>query len=161
MSELIAAKVLKFEIFQKKRQLFQYKEACTKMGLKHQLLSGAVNTLTLDCMGKEVRVQDFCLKVLDKEVNFLRGYINKKMNEIVCEAGKSARLSILCDKKDKKYCKRPKKSCQKFRKTYAYDLKLDHHSVLENILNCHYEKRINENEKEDDGLKIDPDIFKN
>ena len=135
--------MLDFDITGYKRSLHSYQDICKGLGIKHVLLVEVKDTLRLDCMGKILHIFDFCRKQ-PKKGNFLRGYINKKLHEGVCEYGKATHLSLACDKKDNKFCIDPKAGCEKLRRYYSSELQLDHHSLIEkdvdNILNCYYSK---------------------
>ncbi len=135
------AEVLKFDIVGYQRKLFSYKEVCQKMVSKHMLLVSVKNPAVLDCMGKEVKVSDFCQDKVEKK-NFLRGYANTKLEEVTCEYGVKAFLSLGCDKAHKSFCEDPEKGCTSLKKVYAHSLELDHHAFLEkdidNVLNCYY-----------------------
>lgn len=100
-----------------------------------------LDPIHLDCMGEKVSVKDFCLKKINKE-QFIRGYINSKLNEVACEMGSEAFLSIGCDKRDKHYCQNPIEGCRKLNKIFAYSHTLNHHSFnekdVDNVLNCYY-----------------------
>lgn len=121
------------------------------MGVNHALIIEVRNPLRIDCMGTVISMKDFCLKKLKEENGsrpFLRGYLNSKLGEGVCEYGTGAMVSIGCDKRDKVYCKDPLEGCEKLNKIYANGLLIDHHSFIEkdvdNVLNCYYAKPLNE-----------------
>jgi hypothetical protein len=138
------AEVLKFDISGYKRDLHKYEEVCKEMGIKHLLLVEPIDPLHLDCMGNRISVKKFCLKKLggEKKERFLRGYINKKLGEVVCEMGDEALVSIGCDKRDKHFCKEPAKGCAKLKKVYAHAHEVDYHSFIkkdvDNVLNCYF-----------------------
>jgi|GEM_PF-567465 len=141
-SSLSFAEVLKFDVSGYKRELYSYKLVCEKMGLKHLLMIDVIDPSNLDCMGKKVSIKKFCLQEVG-ESKFLRGYINTKLSEVVCEKGNKAFLSIGCDKRDKRYCKAPMDGCMKLGKFFAHSHKLSHHSFVEkdvdNVLNCYFD----------------------
>ena len=138
------AEVLKFDVTGHKRELYSYKEVCESMGHRNLLIVEPKNVMHMDCMGSIVNIKEFCLTVSPKK-SFLRGYINKKMNEVVCMRGKAAFLSMGCDKRDKSYCEKPQKGCQKLKQIYAYSHELDYHTLIEkdvdNVLNCYFQLR--------------------
>lgn len=144
LSSPLCAEVLKFDITGYKRDLYTYKAVCQEMGHKNLLLVEPKNVMHMDCMGEVVNIRSFCQRVSPKET-FLRGYINEKMKEVVCMHGKSAFLSIGCDKRDKVYCESPKEGCLRLNRIYAYSHQLEYHSFIEkdvdNVLNCHFQKK--------------------
>lgn len=107
----------------------------------HMLLVSVKNPAALDCMGKEVRISQFCEEKVEKK-NFLRGYVNTKLEEVTCEYGLKAFLSLGCDKSHKRFCREPEKGCLSLRGVYAKSLELDHHAFVEkdvdDVLNCYY-----------------------
>lgn len=134
--------VLSYKVAGRVKKRFTYKEVCEDFGGKHLLLVHAVNTKSLDCMGESVDIFSFCKKKFKGKNNFLRGYINQKLDEAVCEFGESSALRISCQKSNEKWCHSPLKSCQKLREYFAFNLELSHHSQFkkerDNVLNCHY-----------------------
>lgn len=137
------SEVLKFDVTGYKRDIYSYKAVCKEMGHKELLLVAPKNVMHMDCMGKIVNITDFCLKV-GPQKNFLRGYINEKMKEVVCTRGKSAFLSIGCDKRDKVYCEEPLEGCKRLNKVYASSHVLGYHAFIEkdvdNVLNCFFQE---------------------
>jgi len=163
------AEVLKFDITGYKRELFSYKQVCEKMGHKDLLLVEPKNVMHMDCMGEIVNIKEFCAQVTPKE-DFLRGYINLKMKEVVCTRGKAAFLSIACDKRDKVYCEKPKEGCERLNKVYAAGHELEYHTFIEkdvdNVLNCFFQVAAVEKKKKprfiipgEEETVIEPDLF--
>ena len=146
------------------------------MGVNHLLLVEVIDPLHVDCMGNKISVKSFCLKKLEKDQKdkFLRGYINTKLGEVVCEMGNEALVSIGCDKRDKHFCKEPAKGCSKLKNVYAYAHEVDYHSFIkkdvDNVLNCYFSLPLHMKAasiKKDQGFLpfeeepvIDKDIFK-
>lgn len=166
----IQAEVLDFKITGYKRSLHKYKDICKEMGIEHSLLIDVKDPVRLDCMGTTVHMKDFCLKQ-PKKGSLLRGYINTKLEEGVCEYGTAAMVSIGCDKRDKKYCADPDAGCRKLKGFYSQELTLDYHSFIEkdvdNVLNCYYSKPVEEKKVDISNVPlpwqeekvIDQDIF--
>jgi len=140
------AEVLKYDITGYDRSLHSYKEVCEGLGHKELLLIEVVDALHLDCMGEKVSVKDFCLQNKDKaKGSLLRGYVNQKLNEVTCQYGSSAFVSIACDKRDKYLCAKPKLGCERLNKVYALSHELFEYSFIEkdvdNVLNCMYQRK--------------------
>ncbi len=138
--------VLKYDITGYDRTLHTYKEVCEKMGHKELLLIEVTDALHLDCMGSKVSVKDFCLQnTLKDKGNLLRGFVNQKLQEVTCQYGSSAYVSIACDKRDKYLCQKPKESCERLANVYALSHELFEYSFIEkdvdDILNCVYQKK--------------------
>lgn len=143
-SAYLNAEVLNFDVSGYNRQLFKYNDVCKEMGIKHLLIVEPLDPLHIDCMGKRVSIKKFCLKKLDQSLKqkFLRGYVNKKLNEVVCETGDEAFVSIGCDKRDKHFCKDPTKGCSQLKSIYAHAHEVDYHSFIkkdvDDVLNCYF-----------------------
>lgn len=135
--------VLKYDITGYNRTFHSYKEVCTKLGHKELLLVDYVDALHLDCMGTKVSVKDFCLQE-NKGKNLLRGFVNPRLQEVTCQYGTAAFVSIACDKRDKYLCVKPKEGCERLNKIYALSHKLIEYSFIEkdidNVLNCMYQR---------------------
>ena len=140
------AEVLKYDITGYKRTLHTYKDVCEKFGHKELLIIDVTNPIELDCMGYKVSIKDFCQKdeLPPNGVSLLRGYVNQRMSEVVCEYGKSAFLSLSCDKKTGHYCKTAETGCSRLNDIYAYNHQLFEASVVEKkgqkVLSCLYER---------------------
>ena len=140
------AEVLKYDITGYDRTLHSYKEVCQKMGHKELLLIEVTDALHLDCMGSKVSIKDFCLQNTDKDKgSLLRGFVNQKLQEVTCQYGESAYVSIACDKRDKYLCQKPKESCERLSNVYALSHNLFEYSFIEkdvdDILNCVYQRK--------------------
>ncbi len=136
------SKVSKLEVTGLKKIRASYKEVCQLMEKNHLVLIGAASTWQIDCMGDVVSVFDFCKRKISQKRIFLRGYVNQKDNEVICETGKTVYLSLACDKRHKGLCVKPLESCRKLNQIYAQELELVHHSLIpkdiDDALNCYY-----------------------
>ncbi|PIP95210.1 MAG: hypothetical protein COW00_13750 [Bdellovibrio sp. CG12_big_fil_rev_8_21_14_0_65_39_13] len=148
LSSCLRAEVLKHDVIARDEQYIAFNDVCEFMGHKHNLIIEHDSLTTLDCMGSKVNVFEYCLKKYGKEKKILRGYIQTKLKEVVCESGEQVTLSIGCDKRDQHFCKDPIKGCEELRKIYAYSLTLFHHSFIpkdvDDGLNCYYSLEKNE-----------------
>ena len=130
---------MKVDIAGKKRYYTEYKKVCEKLGIKHSLIVEPIDTHTMDCMSRHVNIKKFCMsqKGIFKSP-FLRGYINTKMKEVVCEAGTAMKLSMKCNKYPQ-YCKtKPIESCKKLKSLYAEDLESKYATKLDGEIHCYY-----------------------
>lgn len=122
--------------------MFPLIEACKFSGLKHMLLAEKKDTLTIDCMGTDLSVMNFCQKKYPAATDLLRGYIEKTNKYVICERGQTVHVSVICDKRDQHFCKKEKWGCQKIGKAYARDLRVSHSSILTNSgvqnINCYF-----------------------
>ncbi len=133
------ARLLQNDVTGKETVTLNFKEACMLLGHTDLLLVDPVGRDQLDCMGKNIKIIDSCLK--KKEREFLKAYILEK--EVVCEYGKQVILSLSCDERDKHYCKDPQKSCEKLKELFAKNLNLMRQALVERsegkVLNCFFD----------------------
>ncbi len=162
-TQTIASNVV-FKIPKQKRSYLTYLEACQKLGLKNNLLIDPIGVRALNCMGKKVEVSEACEKEKNGKLGpFIRGVIDVQNRQVICQYGKQAFLSISCEgHKNKKFCKRPKKSCLSLQKKFAGELNLAHFSRLFKghleTLNCYYSYSKNEKKDHQKLLKIPQEL---
>lgn len=109
-------------------------------------LIDAVSGTELDCMGKKVKVGDYCEKVTAADPYYLRAYVDKEKREVVCVSGKKVLFKYQCVKlSDKALCSgEAKNSCKYIQKKLARRLDLVHASFVKSEkgikqLNCFFE----------------------
>lgn len=97
-------------------------------------------------MGKKVEVGLFCDKQLAADPYYLRGYIDKDKNEVVCVSGKKVLFKYLCVKlSDKALCSQEaEKACEYIQAKLAKRLDIVHAAFIKNEkgikqLNCFFE----------------------
>jgi hypothetical protein len=122
-----------------------FKSVCTKMGYADSPLIDIVSGTRLDCMGKKIEVGDFCDKELAADPYYIRSYIDKKTNEVVCVSGKKVLFKYLCVKLgDQALCVGDaRKSCDFIQSNLAKRLDMVHSSIVKNEkgikqLNCFF-----------------------
>lgn len=157
------AKIVRFDVSQANIKKFSFKDACQVMGHKNLILVEANNNYQLDCMGRTISALDFCRTKYPEDNKLLRGYVDQKKKEVVCQSGNSAILAMTCDSKHNKYCLSPEKSCERLRNIFAHRLNLDHQSVLPSTseyknrrLNCYFSASTDMNSLINDPLKLPP-----
>lgn len=140
----IHSAVLKHEVTKAQYELFPFKEVCQKLGAKNLELIEAKSLSEIDCMGKVYPAIEFCLNqfLLDKTIT--RALVDSSTKSVKCEKSISVMISISCDKRDMKYCFKPKEGCEELRKIYANRLELAHFSMLEKNINCYFSKSLEE-----------------
>lgn len=119
------------------------------MGFKELLMIDIVNSTTIDCMTDKVTAKEFCQKKLKDDKLFVRGFVDKKKEEVVCQKGHNVLLSLSCDEKHLFYCsKSSKKGCLALKRHFAINHEFIHSSILRekdiHILNCYYSAKQNE-----------------
>ena len=123
------------------------KELCLFMGHKELLLVTPASLSEIDCMGKKVRVTDFCLAKFPARMGFLRGIVDSDNNKAVCQYGTEVNLKVPCDDIDGHYCRKGKKGCEELGVLFAHDLELFHHFFTRDEssgakdLNCYFSKK--------------------
>ncbi len=116
------------------------------MGHVDSPLIDIVSGTKIDCMGKKVDVGEFCDKELATDPYYLRAFIDKEKNEVVCVSGKKVLFKYLCVKlTDKAMCSQDAKlSCSYIQNKLARRLDMVHWSFVKNErgikqLNCFFE----------------------
>ncbi len=109
-------------------------------------LIDVVSGTVIDCMGKKVKVGDFCEKETAADPYYLRAYVDKSTSEVVCVSGKKVLFKYQCVKlSDQELCSmEAKKSCLLIQEKLAKRLDLVHFSFVKNEkgikqLNCFFE----------------------
>tara|TARA_R110002072_G_scaffold534_3_gene3637 strand:+ start:2083 stop:2601 length:519 start_codon:yes stop_codon:yes gene_type:complete len=155
------AKMLKHQISGRQRSLFSYQQVCRDSGVKHLPLISVASTFELDCMGTTVNVQEFCQKKFKNDKTFLRGFISKAMEEVVCEKGEALEIALACDKEHLSYCRDPKLGCANLKNIFAFNLEVGLVSLVEkdvdNTLNCIFQTKSSVKENDfsiDEMLKL-------
>ena len=135
------SKILKDEVIITGEEVFSFSYACKKNLGKDSALVDIKDIQTLDCMGKEVKVYDFCFKELESSPYYLRGLVSRERKKVVCKLGKSVSMKVTCDTAGID-CKDSEIACFNLKRKYAARLKLSHHSSFDQnnnkILNCHF-----------------------
>ncbi len=146
MSFLLHAGVIQDDVSTTEKVTFSFKEACQKMVSHETPLIEIVSGTELDCMGKKIAVGDFCEKVLAYDPYYLRGYVDRVNEQVVCHSGKKVLFKYQCVKlADKHFCQNiPKNSCELIKSKLAKRLDLVYSSITQNPkgikeLNCYFE----------------------
>lgn len=146
MPVLAFAHIIQDDVSVTGKERFSFKTVCSKMVTHESPLIEYVSGNEIDCMGKKVKVADFCEKQLATDPYYLRGFADESSKEIVCQSGKKVLFKYLCVKlTDKELCgSEAKKSCEVIRMKLARRLENIHASVTKNDkgikqLNCYFE----------------------
>ncbi len=142
MSLSVKSKVIKFDISSPIAIEFNFHETCMEMGVIHPVLIEIKSPLALDCMGTEVDTTEFCLKKYKNRKDFLRGVVDEERKKVVCQFGKSAILSIGCERKFGKICQSAISGCSTLRNIFATNLQIVHKSLIrrdeQKVLTCYF-----------------------
>lgn len=141
-SLLAHSAVLKHEVSKPQYEIFPFKEVCQKLGAKNLEMIEAKSLSEIDCMGKVYPAIDFCLNQFLLDKTLTRALVDADTKSVKCEKSLSVMISISCDKRDLKYCFKPKEGCEELRKIYANRLELAHFSMLEKNINCYFAKSL-------------------
>ncbi len=116
------------------------------MGFVDSPLIDIVSGTQIDCMGRKVEVASFCDRELAADPYYLRAYIDRSKNEVICVSGKKVLFKYLCVKlSDKAMCSAdPMVACEHIQKKLARRLDMVHSSFIRNEkgikqLNCFFE----------------------
>lgn len=140
------AHIIQDDVSSIEKTRFSFKYACSKSGHPDSPLIEVVSGTTLDCMSRKIEVSDFCYKELAQDPYYLRGYVDKTKQEVVCVSGKKVIFKYLCVKlSDKAMCgAKAEVTCKYIQKKLARRLDLVHSSFVNNEkgvkqLNCFFE----------------------
>lgn len=142
-------RVILDDISSPSQEVFSLQEFCKKMVTHPSPLVEIRSAAIVDCMGKKVKVSDFCQKQMVTDPYYLRGYA--KNNRIECISGKKVIFKYACRHNDKLCGSDAKSTCEKLKSQIAFRLDLIHASLLikekNKQLNCFYESLPLKNEK--------------
>lgn len=142
--------MIKHDVGAPQRDFYEAKEVCEVMGAKHTLLASPKPPATIDCMGRDVLVSDFCEKVTKEKVGLLRGRLDPFSDKVVCEYGQTVNVTYRCTEKSQSLCENSKRGCLKLRGVFARTLGLSHSSLLpdgaDHRLNCYFSMNETEND---------------
>lgn len=140
------ADVLRDDVATTEKLSYSFKEVCQKMVTHESPLIEALSATELDCMGKKVSVASFCEKETAADPYYLRAYVNKTTNQVVCHSGKTVNFKLQCVKfEEHKFCEaKALASCQVLKEKLAKRLDIVHSSITKNEkgvkeLNCYFE----------------------
>jgi hypothetical protein len=140
------ANILQDDVAVTEKVRHSFKAVCTKMVTHEAPLIEIASGTELDCMGKKVKVGAFCEKESVADPYYLRAYIDKETNEVVCVSGKKVLFKYQCVKlSDKVLCSQEARlSCKFIQEKLAKRLDLVHFSFIKNEkgikqLNCFFE----------------------
>lgn len=143
---LCLAHVIQDDVAVTSRQRFPFKSVCLKMVTHEAPLIEVVSGSILDCMGKKIQVGDFCEKITATDPYYIRAYIDKKNNEVICVSGKKVLFKYQCIKSfDQQLCSKDSRSaCLFIQERLAKRLDLVHESFIKNEagvkeLSCFFE----------------------
>jgi hypothetical protein len=145
-SLVLNAGVLQDDVSITEKSRHSFKTVCASMFTHDSPLIDAVSGTELSCMGKKLVVSKYCEKATAQDPYYLRAYVDKEKNEVVCVSGKKVIFKYLCVKlADKALCSgEAKKSCEHIQEKLAKRLDLVHSSFVKNDkgikqLNCFFE----------------------
>jgi hypothetical protein len=138
--------VIQDDVATTEKSSHSFKSVCAKLVTHEAPLIEVISGTELDCMGKKVNVGVFCEKELAADPYYLRAFIDKEKNEVVCVSGKKVLFKYLCVKlSDKALCSQSaKESCKFIQSKLAKRLDMIHSSYVKNEkgikqLNCFFE----------------------
>jgi hypothetical protein len=146
LSFSLQASVIQDDVSTTEKATFSFKHVCQKMVAHESPLIEVVSGTELDCMGKKISVAEFCDKELAQDPYYLRAYIDKDLEQVICHSGKKVLFKYQCVKLAEKHlCEASAKlSCLLIKEKLAKRLDLIHSSHTQNPkgikeLNCYFE----------------------
>lgn len=135
-----SAKIKEIKTISPIDRTYEYSRICSHKGIHPSPIVEVKNSITLDCMGFSVKINDFCQE--KSKGSLIKSFIDTKNKKVVCQTGKGAKLKIICDKKHGHFCHSKLKGCKNIHKFIAKEIPLVHSSILmENgvrTLNCYF-----------------------
>lgn len=142
------ASLTKFDVFNSKKLYYDYSAVCTDALGRVAEIIDVVDSKTLNCMGTEVNAAQFCDKKYYTEKGYMRGYLDKQAQKLVCQHASRVVMSFKCPKNSKQaYCTDALNGCKIFQNLLAKNLDLFHHSLIKRDdetkdLNCYFENNL-------------------
>lgn len=143
LSSLAFAKIAEVRVLGEAEESFELKSVCEEMGLKENLMVDIVNAHEIDCMGRKLKVVDFCQKkfpkLKDQTKTFLtRSYVGLATKRVYCQRADSVLLRLVCDQEHAPYCEQPKAGCERLGAVFATQLPLVESTKIGTVLKCYY-----------------------
>jgi hypothetical protein len=140
------AHIIQDDVAVSEKSRHSLKSVCSMMVAHDSPLIEIVSGTELDCFGKKVQTGAYCEKVKATDPYYLRSYVDKETQEVVCVSGKKVLFKYLCVKiSDRNLCSQEAKdSCQFIQQKLAKRLDMVHSSFVKNEkgirqLNCFFE----------------------
>jgi len=145
-SSLSFSHIIQDDVLIVEKKYFTFNYVCKKSFPTDSPLIEVLGGTQLDCMGRKLNVSNFCDNELRSDPYYLRAYIDKNKNEVICLTGKKVIFKFVCAKlTDRKICTlNSKTACLKIQEKLAKRLDIVHASFIKNEksmkqLNCTFE----------------------
>jgi len=149
------SKNIEFRIDGLRDKKYSFMDVCKVMGFKNVLLVDVINTTHIDCMGKSLKITNFCKDIKYKDLSYMRGFVDTQKKKVICQFGRRGYLSLICNKlNNNNYCKKSYDGCKKLNKIFANKLELFHHGTLVGNSNQKELKCIFSAKSDEDEVKI-------
>ena len=136
----------KDHVYNAQKEIFGFQEVCKNMLNKEISLVDVDSVGQLDCMGTKVSVRKFCLKKYFQDHDFVRGYVDRKNQNVTCLKAKKVEIAYKCKKGDE-LCREPKKGCTQLRDVLAINhVRADYKIIKKETgeeLNCEFASVMN------------------
>ncbi|TDJ04950.1 MAG: hypothetical protein E2O68_07375 [Deltaproteobacteria bacterium] len=136
----LLAKIKEIKIIDPQDKKFEYARVCRFKGISPAPIIEVKNSITLDCMGVAVKINDFCQE--KSGGSLIKSFIDQENEQVVCQNGSGAKLKIACDKKHGSFCDSKTGGCERIHKIIAREIPLVHSSITSEdgmkTLNCYF-----------------------
>lgn len=141
------ASLTKYDVTDSTKINFNYSEICTHYNKTASLIESK-NSTTLNCMGEDVSIVEFCEEKFKNDSDYTRAYLDKNNNQVICQKAKRVVLKYKCSRNSvSSFCIDAITGCQQIKKILAHNLDTIHKSLIKRDdgsrdLNCYFENDI-------------------
>jgi hypothetical protein len=141
-SHTLNAKILQDEVVISDEKFFSFKEVCLELTKRDSPLISEHSLTELDCMGKIIKVGDFCDKKTMDDPYYIRGLVDKTQKKVICKSAKRVHMKYECKNSYDRFCQEAELGCYLLQELFAKRLKTSHATLLtegkSKILSCHF-----------------------
>ena len=134
------SKIKEVKIIDPQERSFDFSRVCHFKGISSAPLIEVKNSITLDCMGVSVKINEFCQERSGGRL--IKSYIDQENEKVVCQNGNGAKLKITCEKNHVSCCQSKVIGCKRIHRIIAKDIPLVHSSITKEngvkTLNCYF-----------------------
>jgi hypothetical protein len=138
----LQAKILEYKRQAPESSAHDLKKVCySELGISTPLV-GAPNMNQVDCMGKRVWARSYCDKISQADPYWIRGYVDKEDEKVICESARKVKIVYSCESDDG-ICMSADIGCGFLQDTFAKRLNIDYAAFRRNldgqkVLDCYY-----------------------
>lgn len=137
----LAAQVIQDDIYSRKHNAYSFEEVCKWKFTKEYPLISKNSITTLECMGRVMRVLEFCQAKESQNPYLIRGIV--KNDRVWCLSASRVIFKYKCAN-NSRYCHDAQLGCYELKDSMANRLKVVHASLMtlnkhQKVLNCYFD----------------------